>query len=92
MPPKARPKKSPSGIKRIRQAKKLTAKNKSVRSKVKTARKKVLAAVSAKDKAGAESALKEAMKTFGSAASKGVVHKNTASRNVSRLSKLVSKA
>ena len=49
------------------------ARNKAIRSKVKTACKKVEAAVAASDKA----------------CTKGVYHKNTASRKVSRLSKAV---
>ena len=63
--------------------------NKSIRSEVKTAIKKVNAAIEAKDKAAAQAALLEATGTIDSACKKGVYHKNNASRKVSRLSKAV---
>ena len=65
------------------------ARNKSIRSKVKTAMKKVDAAVAAGDKAAAQAALLAATSEIDKATSKGVYHKNTASRKVSRLSKAV---
>ena len=52
--------------------------NKSIRSSVKTAIKKVLAAVEGGDKAAAEAELKAATKTIEMAASKGIYHKNKA--------------
>ena len=64
--------------------------NKSVKSAIKTATKKVEAAVAAKDKAAAQAALLAATSEIDKATSKGVYHKNTASRKVSRLSKAVS--
>ena len=66
-----------------------TARNKSIRSEVKTAIKKVEAAVAANDKAAATAALANATATIESACSKGVYHKNNASRKVSRITKLV---
>mgnify|MGYP000144237884 CR=1 FL=1 len=63
--------------------------NKSVKSAIKTATKKVEAAVAAKDKAAAQAALLAATSEIDKATSKGVYHKNTASRKVSRLSKAV---
>ena len=63
--------------------------NKSIRSGVKTAMKKVLAAAEGGDKAAAEAELKAATKTIEMAASKGIYHKNNAARKVSRLSKAV---
>ena len=65
------------------------ARNKSIRSKVKTAMKKVDAAVAAGDKAAAQAALLAATSEIDKAASKGVYHKNNASRKVARLSKAV---
>ncbi len=59
-----------------------------VLSKVKTIAKRVADAVGEKDKKKIEQLLKEASKTIQSAVSKGVLHKNTASRKISRLSKL----
>ena len=66
-----------------------TARNKSIRSEVKTSIKKVEAAVAANDKDAAKAALTVAISTIESAASKGVYHKNNSARKVSRLTKLV---
>ncbi len=63
--------------------------NKSIRSGVKTAMKKVFAAVEANDKAAADAALVNATSIIEKAATKGVYHKNNASRKVSRLAKAV---
>ena len=65
------------------------ARNKSIRSEVKTYIKKVEAAVAAGDKAAAEAALKEATAVIEAAGSKGVYHSNNVARKVSRLAKLV---
>lgn len=65
------------------------ARNKAIKSRVKTAMKKVEAAVAANDKAAAVEALKAATSVIEAAASKGVYHKNNAARKVSRLAKLV---
>ena len=65
--------------------------NKAIRSSVKTAMKKVFAAVEANDKAAAQAALLEATATIDRAATKGVYHANNASRKVSRLAKAVNK-
>ena len=65
------------------------ARNKAIKSEVKTSIKKVEAAVAANDKAAAAAELKNATSVIESAASNGVYHKNNAGRKVSRLSKLV---
>ncbi|MBE6014826.1 MAG: 30S ribosomal protein S20 [Lachnospiraceae bacterium] len=65
------------------------ARNKAIRSSVKTAIKKVEAAVVAKDKEAANAALLSAISTIDKAQSKGVYHKNNASRKVARLTKAV---
>ena len=78
-----------SAKKRILVTETRAARNKSIRSEVKTAIKKVEAAVAANDKDAAKAALTVAISTIESASSKGVYHKNTASRKVSRLSKAV---
>ncbi len=65
------------------------ARNKAIRSKVKTAIKKVDAAVAAGDKAAAQAALTAATTEIDKATTKGVYHKNTSSRKVSRLAKAV---
>lgn len=63
------------------------ARNKAIRSKVKTAIKKVDAAVAAGDKAAAQAALLVAIAEIDKACTKGVYHKNNASRKVSRITK-----
>ena len=63
--------------------------NKAIKSGVKTAIKKVFAAVESGDKAAATAELAAATKTIEMAASKGVYHKNNAARKVSRISKAV---
>ena len=66
------------------------ARNKAIRSKVKTMIKRVNTAIAAGDKAAAQAALLVATSEIDKATSKGVYHKNTSSRTVSRLSKAVS--
>ena len=78
-----------SAKKRILVTEKRTARNKSIKSAVKTSIKKV--AIAAKDKAAAEEALKAAIGQINRAATKGVYHKNTAARKVSRLTLAVNK-
>lgn len=63
--------------------------NKAIRSGVKTAIKKVYAAVESGDKEAAKAELTAATKTIEMAASKGVYHKNNVARKISRLSKAV---
>ncbi|MEE1009848.1 MAG: 30S ribosomal protein S20 [Agathobacter sp.] len=78
-----------SAKKRILVTQTKTARNKAIKSEVKTSIKKVEAAVVAKDKEAAVAALKNATSVIESAASKGIFHKNNAARKVSRLNKLV---
>ena len=61
------------------------ARNKAIRSRVKTAIKKVDAAIAANDKVAAEEALRNATSEIEKAVTKGVYHKNTAARKISRL-------
>ena len=68
-----------------------TARNKSIRSAVKTSIKKVEAAIAANDKEAAQTALNAAISQISRAASKGVYHKNNAARKVSQLTKAVNK-
>ena len=63
--------------------------NKAIKSSVKTAVKKVRVAIEAQDKEDAKAALISATAVIDKATSKGVYHKNTASRKVSRLAKAV---
>ena len=78
-----------SAKKRVLVTRTKTERNKSVKSAVKTSIKKVEAAVAAGDKEAAAAALTAATSTIDKAASKGVFHKNNASRKVARLSKAV---
>lgn len=66
-----------------------TARNKSIKSAVKTAIKKVEAAIASGDKAAAQAALVSAISAMDKATSKGVYHKNTTSRKISRMTKAV---
>ena len=65
------------------------ARNKAIKSKVKTAIRKVEAAVAQKDSEAAKTALHTAIVEISKAGSKGVYHKKTVSRKISRLSKAV---
>ena len=65
------------------------ARNKSIKSKVKTAIKKVDVAVQDKDVDAAKAALQVAITEISKAGSKGVYHKKTVSRKISRLTKAV---
>lgn len=79
-----------SAKKRVLVAETRAARNKSIRSKVKTYTKKVFAAIDANDKSAAEAALRVAVSEIDKAQTKGVYHANTASRKVAKLSKAVS--
>ena len=80
-----------SAKKRILVNKTQADRNKAIKSGVKTAIKKVTAAIQAQDKAAASAALLAATSAIDKAATKGVYHKNTASRKVSRLNQAVNK-
>ena len=78
-----------SAKKRIDVIETKTLRNKMIKSKVKTLVKKVEAAVAANDKAAATVALNVATAEIAKATAKGIFHKNTAARKVSRLTKAV---
>ena len=80
-----------SAKKRILVANANAERNKAIKSGVKTSIKKVYAAIESGDKAAAQNALVEATATIDKATSKGVYHKNTSSRKVSRLAQAVNK-
>ena len=75
--------------KRARQAEVHRARNTAQRSAMRTQIKKVLKAVEANDKAGAQLAFREAASVLDSSAKKGLVHKNNAARHKSNLNKRV---
>ena len=78
-----------SAKKSILVSKKRADRNKSVRSRIKTAIKKVDVAIEAGDKAAATEALRAAVSELDKATKKGIYHKNTTARKVSRLTKAV---
>ncbi len=80
-----------SAKKRILTSAKRAERNKAVRSGVKTSIRKLQTAIDAGDKAQADEALKKAISTIEKAGSKGVYHKETVSRKVSRMTKAVNK-
>lgn len=80
-----------SAKKRILVIETKTLRNKMIKSKIKTLVKNVEAAIANNDKAAAQAALKVATSEIGKATSKGIFHKNTASRKISRLTLAVNK-
>ena len=80
-----------SAKKRILVERRNAERNKAIKSAVKTSVKKVDAAIAANDKDAAAAALLAATSEINKAASKGVFHKKTASRKISRLSLAVNK-
>ncbi len=77
---------SPQARKRARQAEKHRAHNAAMRSRMRTAVKKVVKAIAAGDKAQAEAAFRAAEPVIDKMARKGIIHKNKAARQKSRLS------
>jgi len=78
-----------SALKRARQNEKSRARNKAYRTRMRNAIKSVRQAVEQGDAAQAKAALEKAVPIIDKAAAKGTVHKNSASRTVSRLSRKV---
>ncbi|NLW35189.1 MAG: 30S ribosomal protein S20 [Syntrophorhabdus aromaticivorans] len=81
--------KNASAIKRARQAGERRLRNSHVKSTMKTHIKKVMVALENKDKESLDELFRKTVSYINRAGSKGVIHKNTASRRVSRLSKKV---
>ena len=81
-----------SGIKRHKQSLKARARNRHVRSSVKSAVKDVRAEIAEGTGEKRAELLRKATSVLERAGSKGVLHKKTASRKVSRLAKAVQKA
>ena len=78
-----------SAKKATRKIERRTEVNKARRSRVRTFLRKVEEAIASGDKTAAEAALKAAQPELQRAATKGVMHRNTASRKVSRLANRV---
>ena len=77
---------TPSAKKRIRNTLRKTDINKSRRSRIKTFVKRVEDAIETKDAKSAMDSLKAAQPEIMRGVTKGIFHKNTASRKISRLS------
>lgn len=77
---------SPQAKKRARQNEKRFAVNKARRSRIRTYLRKVEEAIASGDKAAAETALRAAQPELMRGVTRGVYHKNTAARKMSRLS------
>lgn len=75
-----------SAKKRIRQAERRTVRNRARTSRIRTFVRKVEDAVRAGDKNAAETAFKAMMPELHKGVSKGLLHRNTAARKLSRLS------
>jgi small subunit ribosomal protein S20 len=80
---------TPSAKKRVRQLERKTEVNKARRSRIKTFIKKVEESILAGDSSQAKNAFKIAQPEIQRGVTKGIFHKNTASRKLSRLLKRV---
>jgi small subunit ribosomal protein S20 len=78
-----------SAEKRVRQNAKRKEINRSNRSKLRTSIKKLRASVAGHDKAGSTELLNPTISLIDKAVNKGIIHKNTAARYKSRLTKHV---
>jgi len=79
-----------SAEKRVRQNAKRKEINRSNRSKLRTSIKKLRTAIAATDKPGSTELLNPTVSLIDKAVNKGILHKNTAARYKSRLTKHVS--
>ncbi|WP_026381428.1 30S ribosomal protein S20 [Afifella pfennigii] len=80
---------TPSAKKAARKIEQRTAINKARRSRIRSFLRQVEEAIASGDQSAAQNALKVAQPELMRGASKGVMHKNTASRKISRLAQRV---
>jgi len=85
---KAAPKKNLSALKRVRQSEKLSLRNQSKKAEIKTLEKKIESVLPSTPKEEVARQIKASIKTIAGAASKGIIHKNTAARKISKITKL----
>jgi small subunit ribosomal protein S20 len=78
-----------SALKRARQNKERQLRNKSQKTRIKNVVKALEAAISEKSPAEVQEHMRLAQKAIAKTAAKGTIHKSTASRNISRLSRKV---
>jgi len=83
--------KHPSAQKRHRQSLKRHARNQAIRSRVRTLVKYVRESIDAGDPGQAAEQLRGATRALDKAVTKGVLHRNTAARKISRLTRAVRK-
>lgn len=79
-----------SAKKMVRKIERRTARNRDQKTRMRTFIRRVDEAIAGGDKAAAETALRAAQPVIARASQKGLMHKKTASRKISRLSKRVS--
>lgn len=79
-----------SAKKMVRKIERRTARNRDQKTRMRTFIRRVDEAIAGGDKAAAETALRAAQPVIVRAGQKGLMHKKTASRKISRLSKRVS--
>ena len=79
-----------SALKRNRQTEKRTARNQALRSRLRHAVRTVRRAVAGRDLAVAETSLRDATRALDKAVTKGLIHRNNASRRIARLAHAVS--
>ncbi|MBI3009182.1 MAG: 30S ribosomal protein S20 [Candidatus Omnitrophica bacterium] len=80
-----------ASFKSLRQSKKRHLRNLAIKSELKTKTKKFIASLTGSDTQAAKTGAQELIKRLNKAKSKGIIHKKTASRKISRIMKKVSK-
>ena len=83
--------KHPSAQKRHRQSVKRHARNQAIRSRVRTVVRRVRESIEARNSGEARTQLQSATRAIDKAVTKGVIHRNTAARKISRLTRAVQK-
>lgn len=79
-----------SALKRNRQTEKRTVRNQALRTRLRHAVRAVRRAVAGRDVTAAESGLRDATRALDKAVTKGLIHRNNASRRIARLAHAVS--
>jgi small subunit ribosomal protein S20 len=82
----------PSALKRHRQSEKRRVRNRSVKSKLKNLVRQVRESVASNDRDASGKSFATAARALDKAVSKGVLHRNNASRKISRLAKALARA
>jgi small subunit ribosomal protein S20 len=88
---KAAPKKNLSALKRVRQSEKLGLRNQSKKAEIRTVEKRFDSLTSSTSGEEVQKQLKTAIKIIAGASSKGIIHKNTAARKISKIARKANK-